>query len=332
MRVAILGAGGLIGRRLTQFLRTKSGVEVIACLRKRPRYRGEVPNVEFRQFEGTDWTSVNESIHGATHVVNCVMGASKSMIASTRNLCNSAMKRGGIQVVHFSSCAVFGAATGIVDERTRVGSGVDWYGKAKIECEEIIQDFVRKGLMATILRPSCVYGPGSRLWTIRIGRMLKSHRLGDLGVNGDGRCNLIYLDDIVAAVWETMTKIKQSGEVFVLSNTNPPTWNEYLIDYGRAIGAIPIHRLPPWQLDFECKLLAAPITLIRRLSLSLDLSFDWIPDAITPSLLRIFQLNAIYNSIKARRYFTYEPTPYRQGLKESAEWLITTSPRNFNGD
>ena len=63
-----------------------------------------------------------------------------------------------------------------------------------------MRKYVHDGGDAVILRPTCVFGPGSTQWTTRIARLLKARRIGDLGSAGDGGCNLAFIDDVVAAV------------------------------------------------------------------------------------------------------------------------------------
>lgn len=327
MRVVILGAGGLVGRALTRLLRQKEGIEVVAGVRRLPLDIDTKDGVQYLPLEGTDGASVNNAIRGATHVINCIMGSPHDMISATYNLCDAASKTSNIHIIHFSSVAVYGEVSGNIDENVPIGNSVDWYSAAKIKCENIVQDFVRRGLTVTTFRPSCIYGPGSALWTLRIGRLLKAWRLGDLGPKGDGRCNLVYIDDVAAAVWAVMTQIKINGStIYNLSNETPPTWNEYLMQYGHAIGATPIRRLPDWQITLEIKLLAPLFKVMQILVDRLKFPVDWIPDPITPSLMRNFQRDVVYDSGKAARTLTYQATSYEEGLAKSAKWFTEREP------
>ncbi len=320
MRVLVLGASGLVGRATIRSLQ-QSGLEPVAGVR-RPAPQFTTTGIESRQIEATDPISVAAAISNVTHVVNCVMGPPDTMIAATRNVCDAASKAGTTRVIHFSSCAVYGTTTGVVDENTPLGNGVDWYGTAKIACETIVQHFARNGLTLVTLRPSCVYGPGSDLWTGRIGRLLAAHRIGDLGPAGDGRCNLVYVEDVAAAVVSALSRPIVSGEVFNLSDPGPPTWNEYFLKYGRMIGATPVSRLPNWQIWLEQRLFAPPLKLAQLAAARLHLPVDRIPDPITPSLLRNCGLDAIYDARKAVTALGYVPTSLERGLELSAGWFL----------
>jgi nucleoside-diphosphate-sugar epimerase len=326
MRVVILGASGFVGRALTRLLRQKEGVEVVAGIRRLPPGIDTKDGVQYLPFEGTDCASVNNALRGATHVVNCILGSANDMISATYNICDAASKTGNIHMIHFSSVAVYGEASGNLDENAPFGDGEDWYGAAKIKCENIVQDFVRRGLMVTTFRPSCIYGPGSVSWTLRIGRLLKARRLGDLGPKGDGRCNLVYIDDVAAAVWAAMTQIKINGNtIFNLSNEAPPTWNEYLMQFGHAIGATPIRRLPDWQIMLDRKLLTRPLQVMHNLANRLKRPDDWIPIPIS-WLMGNFERDVVYDSGKAARTLTYQATPYEEGLAKSAKWFTEREP------
>ena len=103
------------------------------------------------------------------------------------------------------------SATGTVREDHAPVAPVSGYGQAKIECERIVRKYVDDGGDAVILRPTCVFGPGSPQWTNRLVRLLRARRIGDLGVAGDGICNLAFIDDLVAAIIAAMDAPGLSG-------------------------------------------------------------------------------------------------------------------------
>jgi nucleoside-diphosphate-sugar epimerase len=316
MRVLVLGGGGFVGQAVIRALR-REGIEIVAGLR-RPS-PGTANDAESLAVNATDRESVANACRGATHVVNCVMGSPETMLAATRNVCAAALQAGMARVVHFSSVAVYGAAEGLIDEGAPLGAGVDWYGAAKVECESIAQDFGNQGLPVVILRPSCIYGPGSALWTVRIGQLLAARRLGDLGARGDGRCNLIYINDVAAAVVACLARPLANGTALNLSDPDPVTWNNYFMRYGRAIGAVPVRRLPGWQIGLEQFL--APLLKLAQIGASgLHLPTDWIPDPVTPSLLRTCRLDAVYDGRKALAELGYGRTSLAQGLEQTAAW------------
>jgi nucleoside-diphosphate-sugar epimerase len=103
------------------------------------------------------------ALEGATYVVNTVLGSPATLLAVTRNICEAARSSSLRRIVHLSSMAVYGTATGVLDETARL-QPVSAYGRAKADCELVVRDFISAGGKAVILRPGCVYAPGGEQW------------------------------------------------------------------------------------------------------------------------------------------------------------------------
>ncbi len=111
-------------------------------------------------------------------VVNCIAGNPHTILATTKALCDAARRNPPRRIVHLSSMAVYGGAEGLVDEETRPAPPLNAYATARIECEALVLKYVADGGDAVIVRPSCVFGPGSETWASRIARLLCARRLG----------------------------------------------------------------------------------------------------------------------------------------------------------
>lgn len=319
MKVLVVGAGGFVGRRIVARLKTQE-IAVVAGVRT-ARADFTAQGIEQRLFDATDAAAMAGALEGITHVINCVMGSAETMVAATRALAEGTTKAGTTRLVHFSSIAVFGDAAGLITETTAFSPHVDAYGKAKIECERIVAAAHAGGLQTVILRPGLIYGPGSEQWTGRVGRLLRWSRLGDLGAAGDGLCNLVFIDDVVAAAIAALTHDKADGRAFHLALADPPTWNRYLMDFAREIGAVPVHRLPGWQLKLE-KLAAIPLKLAEIARDRLKFHFLPVPDPVTPGLMRLFALEVRYRAPDTPAPLGITETGYRDGLKAAAAWLL----------
>ena len=126
----------------------------------------------------------------------------------------------------------------------------------------------RRKLFATyprrvVFRPGCEYGPGGELWSRRVAKWLLARRLGDLGAAGDGYCNLVHIDDLVHAVLLSLRRPAAVGQIFNLAAPDPPTWNEYLVKYAIALGAVPVKRISKRALALETKILAIPLKMLE---------------------------------------------------------------------
>jgi nucleoside-diphosphate-sugar epimerase len=281
--VLILGASGFIGSR------------VVAALAGHPMYR---PIAASRRsavaLDATNTDAVRAALRDVQCVVNCIAGDEPAMVRSTQALCDAARAAPPHRIVHLSSMAVYGAASGTVSEDQVPVAPVSGYGQAKIECERIVRKYVDDGGDAVILRPTCVFGPGSTQWTTRIARLLRAGRIGDLGSAGDGWCNLAYIDDLVAAIVSSLDAPGVSGRAFNISSSCELTWNQFLVAFGKALGAIPIRRISARRLKIETKLLA-PVRRIAAIAVRSPAT-----EAITPSLAALWRHDVRIDSGAAR--------------------------------
>jgi 2-alkyl-3-oxoalkanoate reductase len=302
-RIVVLGASGFVGRRILAAL-AAAGEHAVGVVRRGDGGPDTVPA------DATDAAALGPVLAGARGVVNCVVGDARTIVANARAL--AAAVPADAPIVHFSSMAVYGSATGIVDETAALRGDTGWYAAAKAEAERALA-----GTPATVLRPGIIYGPGSAQWSARIARLLHARRLGDLGAAGDGVCNLVHVDDVVAAVLAALRAPEARGQAFNLGSPEPPTWNEYFLAYARALGAVPLQRIPRWRLGLE-KLLGLPLKALEVVARKLRLPAAWLPVPITPSLLHTFGWDLRLDVTKAERLLGLRWRPLAQGLAEAA--------------
>jgi nucleoside-diphosphate-sugar epimerase len=225
------------------------------------------------------------------------------MIRSTEVLCDAARASPPRRIIHLSSMAVYGVATGTVDEDQPPIAPVSKYGQAKIECERIVRKYVADGGDAVILRPTCVFGPGSKQWTTRLARLLRARRIGDLGSAGDGCCNLAFIDDVVAAIVAALDAPGINGKAYNVSSSADLTWNEFLVKFAKELGATPVRRISPRALRIETRLLAPA----RRLAALVMRSPA--TEAITPSLAALWSQDIQVNCASAEAALALPRTP-----------------------
>jgi len=318
-RILVLGANGFIGRKLVDALRKTDWAMPIAGVRASPHAPAE--GVEYRIVDAAHEAEVASALEGVHAAVNCVAGKMTTISEGARALFAAAARSGAMpRVVHLSTMSVYGNASGLIDETAPLRADLGAYGAAKIAAEQWAAGYP----CSVILRPGCVYGPGSPQWSIRIGDFLVAHRLGDLGANGDGYCNLVHVDDLIAAIIACLTPaMTQLGTaIFNLSAPNPPTWNEYLSRYGRALRAVPISRISHRRLSFEAKLLAPPLKILESALRAAKLSAARVPPPMPPSLLRLMQQEIRLDVSRAQQVLGLRWTALEAGIDETARWYL----------
>ncbi len=322
--VLVMGAGGYIGRRLVGRIAATRGLRPIRLLRRTDGVAGH--DIETRIADATRPKDFAEALRGSDVVVNCVGGTARSMLAATAVLYEVARRQPVRRIVHLSSMAVYGGATGVVTETTPGIPPLNHYAQAKLRCEELTREYLRDGGDAVILRPSCVFGPGDELWAGRLARLLHARRIGDLGADGDGICNLVYVDDLVDAIISVLKEPGVNGETLNVSAPDLPTWNEFLIRYAGAIGATPVERFSARRLRIEESLSAPLLRLARSIAGPIGLG-GIVPDAITPSLLRLWRQDIRLSSAKAEELVNLRFTPLQQAVELTAQSLVLSRPK-----
>ena len=321
-KILILGANGFIGRRLVSAMQVSNWASPVAGVRGAPA--GSSGQVEHRSVDATDEPAVAQALSGIDAVVNLVAGKSSAISQGAQALFAAAARAGMLRIVHLSTMSVYGDASGLVDETAPLRADQGDYAAAKISAEKLAAGYPD----CVVLRPGLVYGPGSPQWSIRIADFLVAHRLGDLGVNGDGSCNLVHVDDVVAAIMLALQRTDLKSSIFNLSTPNPPSWNEYLTRYGRLLKATPISRISQRRLKIETKLVAPPLKILELAFKAIKLGKVPLPAPIPPSLARLMRQDIRLDVSQAERVLSLRWKPLDIGLEETALWYLA---RNHPG-
>jgi nucleoside-diphosphate-sugar epimerase len=315
-RILVLGAGGFIGRRVVKALSESPWAIPVAAYHRLPT---RALTAEQRVIDATDASQVGQALHSVDGAVNCVAGNADVLQAAARVLFRASQDMATPpRIVHLSSMAVYGSATGVVEEDAALKGDLGPYSLAKIQAEREAGQCVS----VVTLRPGCVYGPESSQWSGRIARWLVAHRIGDLGAAGDGFANLLYIDDLVAAILIALRTRGIDGQAFNLSMPSPPTWNEYFLRYARALDAVPVSRISRRRLKLESRVLAPPLKVAEILLHNAGLGHVRLPAPMPPSLLRLWQQEIVLDGSKTQNLLRLYMTPLDQGLRATANWFL----------
>ena len=294
-RVLVLGTGHVVAARVLQALAASDWATPVS-------------------FSGPPASLSEAHVADVHSVFNGTLGRPDAIHAQAQSL-YGVLERidGGVRAVHLSSMTVYGTRSGEVVETAALRSDLGAYGAAQVAAESLAARYPR----SVILRPGCEYGPACPQWSERIAQLLCAHRLGDLGAAGDGVCNLLFVDDLVEAILKSLTVPGIDGARFNLAMRSPPTWNEYLIRFARALGAVPVSRIGARRLKIEARLAAPPLKLLEMMQRRLGFARAISP-AITPSLLNLCRQNITLSSGRAEAALGLAWTPLHEGLQRAA--------------
>lgn len=296
-KILVVGADSFVGSRVVRALQAGDWAEPITATFDAPALRAGLSTVD--------------------GVVNAVMGSPQRIRAAATALYGSAdALHTSARIVHLGSMTVYGKDDGVFAETAALPEFLEPYAAAHAAAEALAG--ARPN--AVILRPGCEYGPGCPQWSLRVADWLRARRIGDLGAGGDGYCNLIYIDDLVAAVLMSLRSPAAAG-VFNLALPDPPTWNEYLISFGIALGAVPIRRMTRRRWKIETRLLAPPLKIAELAQGRMGLSNRSLPEAIPPSFQQLCTQAIRLDVSRAEQVLQMRWTPLDAGIAATAQWV-----------
>lgn len=245
--VLVTGAAGFIGRRLIDRL-VGGGVEVAALLlpgEAVPEPWGE--GVRIVRGDVCDPDSVDRALDGVAtvfHLAALVAEQNSDYDAhwavtaeGSRNVYAAAGRRKARVVVTTSICA-YGdrIARDVCREDSERGLHQGPYGRAKQGQEDFARDAHEKeGLAVTIVRPSNVYGVGSKPWVELLSERLLAGQMAVLG-EGSGNAGLVYVENLVDALIGVATRDEAIGRTYNVCDGSAVSWRRYMNDLSQILG------------------------------------------------------------------------------------------------
>ena len=309
---AIIGASGYIGRHLVQQMSSIDSGRVRVLMRQRDYESGGCiwpDNVEVVQGDMRDVESLRKFIEPGSTVVNLVYlwnAGEAENLAITENLleaCKSAQIR---RLIHCSTAAVVGRASGDTVTESTVCRPVTEYGITKVKIEQMIVNSARGHFAAVILRPTSVFGPGGEPLKKLAEALVGGRRLRNYFKSclfGNRRMNLVHIANVVAAIQFLIQRTENmGGEVYIVSDDQ----------------------------DSDNNFAAVEQFLMRTLNCA-NYAFPRIPLSLhaLSLLLRLLGRNNTnprtnYVQAKLQRLGFNRPVVFKDGLTEYAAWYRAT--------
>jgi len=108
-----------------------------------------------------------------------------------------------------------------------------------------------------------VYGPAAPYWVVGYCERVKREEVA-LVDGGRGLANLLFVEDLVDAMWAAAEVNGAAGGVCLVSGPRPVTWAEYLGHFARMCGKPLPPTVPRWRASVEMQLLRVYGALARR--------------------------------------------------------------------
>lgn len=308
-RVLITGATGFIGQHLiNQLLVNGARVRILT------RGTHSLPASWINQVEVIEGDLSNPSTLSRavadTSVVYHLAGEIRDPtrmhtvnVEGTRNLLAACEKTSVRHIVYLSTVGVMGATRdGIVDESQDCHPLND-YERTKYEAEQNVLEWSQKtGVAVTALRPTIVFGSGSRIIPDSMLAWLRAIQSGRF-VFFDRRAiaNYVYAGDVISACLHVVQLALQG--VFIVADPCPLT--EFVAACAAAL------QVSTPRLFFPLPFAYAGVSLLHT----------FVPNSpLTVSRVRALSSKTIYRSMRMNEIGWSPAIGYREGLQRTVQW------------
>ncbi len=320
MRVLVTGGTGFTGAHLTRRY-LQNGHQVVVLDNQRGLVYEELKNLgaEIELGSVADPELVDRCVDGCElvhHVaamfrkVNLPKSSYWAVnVQGTRNVMKSALERGVRRVVYCSTCGVHGDVKGESAREDSPVAPADYYQATKYLGEEVVSEFLDRGLKVVTLRPAAIYGPGDPSRFLYLYRLVRNGRFLMFG-NGKAHYHPLYIDNLIDA-FELAAEVDAAvGQAYLIADERYYELND-LVSMVAASIEVDLKLLhlpfwPLWSVAALCELLYKPLPmeppLFRR-------RVDW------------FRQNRAFSIEKAKRELGYAPrVGLQEGLARTGEW------------
>ena len=337
----ITGATGFIGGRMVEVLYLTGHRKVRAAIRQwsSAARLGRLP-VDIVQMDLMKPEQIMEALEGVDEIIHCAKGTYDVTVEGTRNLLEAALQKKIKRFIHFSTTEVYGNVTGEIDESTSLQYTGNDYNRMKIDAEKICWEYQDKGLSITVLRPSIVYGPFSNNWSIRFAQMFLKGEWGIYEKHGEGKCNLVFIDDLVRAAILCLEDENAVGQAFNINGPEIVSWNDYFRMFNKALGLPELRNIKKGTANFRTTLMlpvrfagkivknhfmepvkkmAEVFPMLKKVMLKTEHRLKITP--VKDEFL-MFGRNAVISSVKMDKLLNNKPiVDLNTGLRITVDWL-----------
>lgn len=228
-------------------------------------------------------------------------------VEGTRNVLQAAYQAKVRKVVHLSACSVLGYSQNrdeIIDEQADPKiPKANVYAYTKRASEDIVHEYVNKGLDVSIANIATVYGAGDK--KMNSGSIIRAIYENRVNFAPPGGTSFVTVADLVEGLI-LLSEKGSPGERYIFCNENL-TFFELCNRIALALGQKKIkYTLPRWTYLPAIMAAYAKSKIVRDDKRALDL--------ITPQLLKESYYYKYYSSQKAKHQLGWKP---RQSLEEA---------------
>lgn len=245
MRIAVIGASGLVGATLVERLLTHPGCSVVPFIHSSGNaWRLARLGIELHQLDLLDAGQVHARLAGCTHIVNCSRGNSEVMLKGLKHLLSASARAHARKFVHLSSVMVYGDPPhpDSMREDAPTDPAKGTYGWVKLQQDKLVQAAAREGLPCTVLCPPNISGPHSH-YLLQVLSAAMNQTLG-LVDEGRGCCSLVDVENLCHAIELALEHAHGDGNRSFVTDDDRICWADLLHELAPLLPEGSIERLP----------------------------------------------------------------------------------------
>ncbi len=325
MKILVTGATGYVGRELAIAL-ANQGNRVHILVRN--LYSKNIPrhdNIIVFRGDITDRDSIRMAMKECTQVYHTaavvrIFAKDPSVfynvnVKGTHNLLDEALSLGVKKFVYTSTCGVLGSSVHYPKKETdpRTESFDNDYELTKYMGENLVKEYVHKGLFTVIVSLSKVFGPGIETHPVSVNSIIDKFihsKITFIPKPITIVSNYCFINDIVTGHILAM-QYGLGGEKYILGGENV-SYDTFFRELRSLSGS-------------KAKLIPVPKVILNVLSV-----FQWFKFLITkkePFItskgIRHIFINKKFDNKKAIRQLHYQPTSFKEALIQTIHFLKT---------
>ena len=189
----------------------------------------------------------------------------------------------------------------------------DHYAVTKAQADHLVQDFMRRGLSATVLRPGTMFGPGDAVNFKRLAQRLRAGKAVIIG-SGQNLVPFVHVSDAVRAMIASAELKTAAGQCYNIGNDQALTQAELWNAIAEAIGSNPPRMHLPYFVLYSAAAAA-------EFAFSLHKSYG--QPLLTRLGVKLYGSNNSQSIAKARAELGYQPqVSIREGVNKAAGWYL----------
>lgn len=330
MRYLITGATGFVGGHIAEACARKE--HAVSAIVRPTSNTGDLENLGVTLYRGelTDASLVRQAVAEADVIVHCAAKVGdwgpvdeyrQVNVESVRTLLEACRGQGLFpRFIHMSSLGVYATKHhhGTDETEPLPRWHGDGYSQSKVEAEELVMKYHKEWDIPTvILRPGFVYGPRDKTVMPRLIDALRHNRLRYPG-GGNAAMNLIFIDNLVDAVFLTVENEKAVGQVYNLTDGELVTKRQFIGAIADAMELPHPTRTPPMWFAYAVTWCAEKLAKLRGAKKAPLFNFP---------RLKFIAYNLDFSIEKAMNELGYRPrVRFDEAIGETMDWYKKHAP------